>query len=293
MNLSIVIVAYKSSHVIEKLILAIPNKFEIIIVENSLDLNLKNKLEKLYNNVQIIIPKENLGYGKAVNLGLKKSKNNFVCCISPDVEIPTSCFSEILNLIHHFDDFTILAPTYFDEKIYKNYRSYRDNLNQKIKKIQNYNLIEVDEIDFASVIINKSKIDSHEIMDENFFLYFECIDTCLRLRNQGKKFYVVDNLKFTHYGTQSSLPSMKLDIQINRNWHYCWSKFYFLKKHHGYLYGVRKTLPNLIRSLKKSFVYFLKNDRENLKLHKAELSGLINSYFLRKPFYRPHKNKDI
>ena len=40
-------------------------------------------------------------------------------------------------------------------------------------------------------------------------------------------------------------------------------------------------------------IYFLKNDKTRLKLHKAELLGLINSYFLRKSSYRPSKNKNI
>ena len=291
MNLSIVIVSYNSAHLIEKLILSIPKDFEIIIIENSLDINLKDKLEKIYKNVQIIIPEKNLGVGKATNIGLKKSKNNFVFCLSPDVEVSKECFMQMLNIVHRFEDFTMLAPTYFDEKINKNYKFNKNHSNKKIKTIDKFNLIEVDEIDTAAVIINKSKIDNIEIYDENFFLYFENIDLCLRLIEENKKLYVVDNLKFIHYGTKSSNPEMVLDIKICRNWHYCWSKFYFLRKHHGYLYGIRKTLPNLIRALKSCFINFLKNDIESFKLHKAELSGLINSYFLRKSSYRPLQDK--
>ena len=80
MDLSIVIVSFKSFHLIEKHIRLIENKHQIIIVENSLDKELKEKLEKLYNNVEVIIPENNLGYGAALNLGIKQSKNNFVFC---------------------------------------------------------------------------------------------------------------------------------------------------------------------------------------------------------------------
>ena len=129
MNFSIVIVSYNSAHLIEKLILSIPKDFEIIIIENSLDINLKDKLEKIYKNVQIIIPEKNLGVGKATNIGLKKSKNNFVFCLSPDVEISKECFVQILNIVHQFKDFTMLAPTYFDEKINKNYKFNKNHSN--------------------------------------------------------------------------------------------------------------------------------------------------------------------
>jgi len=44
MNLSIIIVAFKSGHILEKLILSIPKQHEIIIIENSLDLEIKKKV---------------------------------------------------------------------------------------------------------------------------------------------------------------------------------------------------------------------------------------------------------
>ena len=78
MNLSFVIVSFKSFHLIEQQIQSIENNHQIIVVENSLDKNLKEKLEKLYSNVEVIIPESNLGYGKALNLGIKQSKNNFL-----------------------------------------------------------------------------------------------------------------------------------------------------------------------------------------------------------------------
>ena len=166
-------------------------------------------------------------------------------------------------------------------------------MGRNIRLIKDYKLIAVDEIDFATVIVNKSKIDSNNMMDENIHLYFENQEVCLRFKKQGKKLYVVDNLKFIHHGTKSSDPSLKFDIQIHRNWHYCWSKFYYLKKHHNYFYAFRKTLPNLLRALKKCLIYIMKNNGANFKLHKAELSGLINSYLLRKSFYRPPQDKNL
>ena len=292
MNLTAVIVSYKSSHLLDELILDIPKNFEIIIIENSLDTNLK-KLETKYENVKVIFPNKNLGLGKAINLGLSKSANNFVWCLCPDVKISTKCYNEIYNLLNHFDDFSLISPTYFDEKNHKNYKSSDMNLNDNIRLIKNYKLIAVDEIDFATVIVNKSKIDSNNMMDENIHLYFENQEVCLRFKKQGKKLYVVDNLKFIHHGTKSSDPSLKFDIQIHRNWHYCWSKFYYLKKHHNYFYAFRKTLPNLLRALKKCLIYIMKNNGANFKLHKAELSGLINSYLLRKSFYRPPQDKNL
>ena len=290
MNLSVIIVAFKSIHLLENLVLSIPSIYEIIIIENSLDSEVKDKFKK-YKNVQVILPKENLGYGRSFNLGLKISKNNFTCFLSPDVTIPKGCFENITKIIENIKDFTILAPTYINEKIHKNYQIKNKNFLKNLQ-INEFKLIEVDEIDFAMAVVNKSNIANKKLMDENFFLYFESTDACMNLRENNKKIYVIENLKFHHFGTESSDPKHSVDITISRNWHFCWSKFYLLKKHHGYFYGLRKTIPNLVRALKMCLISILKKDKENFKVHKASLSGLISSYFLKKSGFRPLENKE-
>ena len=294
MNLSIVIVSYKSDHLIENIILSCPSNFEIIIIENSINKQLKTKLENKYSNVKVILPNENLGYGSAINLALYNSKNNYVFCLSPDVEINKNCFDEIVELLKKFNNFTILAPTYLDDSIHKNY-GISDILKKKANiKIEKFILKQVSEIDGAAFLINKSNLDSIKIMDENFFLYFESTDMCMNLIKQGKKLFVIDNLKFNHLGTSSSDLSIKNEISLNRNWHYAWSKFYLFRKHYNYLYGLKKTLKNFFHSLKWfsicriKYIYSKqKKDKMDFDLHKAILLGLVNSYFLRKSSYRP------
>ena len=80
------------------------------------------------------------------------------------------------------------------------------------------------------------------------------------------------------------------EILICRNWHYCWSKFYFYKKHYNYFYAFMKTFPNLIRALKYYIFYKYRKDDYNIKLHKSELLGLFNAYMLKKSHYRPNIN---
>ena len=121
----------------------------------------------------------------------------------------------------------------------------------------------------------------------------------LNLRKQNKKIYVIENIKFTHHGTSSSDISLKNKIDINRNWHFSWSKFYLFKKHYNYFYGLKKTMPNFFHSLKwfiicKVKFMISKSNKEELagNLHRAVLSGLINSYLLKKSSYRPFGKKN-
>ena len=64
-----------------------------------------------------------------------------------------------------------------------------------------------------------------------------------------------------------------------------WSKFYYRRKHFGYLYGFISTLPYFIRSLLKIIININKIEEKNKYF--ARLSGLYNSYILKKSWYRP------
>ena len=99
------------------------------------------------------------------------------------------------------------------------------------------------------------------------------------------------NIKTSHLGSKSHTEHLQFQSLLNRNWHYNWSKFYYFKKHHGYFFGLKKTFPNLIRSLKKyiSCRFFSKN--HEYKLYYAEISGLISSYLKKPASYRPYEKK--
>ena len=288
MNFSIVIVTYKSDHLIEDLIKSIPNSTEILIVENSQNLKLKLNLEKNYTNTSVIIPSENLGYAKALNYGVKKSKNNFVLCLVADVFFEKQIFIKISELINEFKDFAVLAPTYKDEKIYKNYWLTEDGA-KNIFNVKNNKLFEVKDVDGAAFLVNKKKFEKN-IMDENFFLYFENTDMCLNIRKKGHKVFAIENLKFIHSGMKSSDKKFEFEINKSRNWHYCWSKFYFYRKNFSYLYALKRILPNIYRSITTVLRSIIKKDKISYELGKAELSGVLNSLLLKESAYRPKIN---
>ncbi|MDA9598927.1 glycosyltransferase, partial [Candidatus Pelagibacter sp.] len=76
-NLSVVIVAFKSSHVIYDCIQSISNEIKIIVVENSNDKKFKENIEKKYNNVECVLSSKNLGMGPGNNLGLRYVKTDY------------------------------------------------------------------------------------------------------------------------------------------------------------------------------------------------------------------------
>ena len=96
-DLTLVFSSYQSQHLLTNLLRKFDKKYRIIVIENSLDLSVKKLLEKKFENVNVIIPKKNLGLAKSYNLGIKKAKTKFVFLNNPDMIIDDK---SIKGLIH-------------------------------------------------------------------------------------------------------------------------------------------------------------------------------------------------
>ena len=285
MKLSVIIISFNSEHLLKKLLLKIPKKHQVIVIENSQS-RLTKKLEKKFKNLKVIMPKENLGYSKGFNLAVKHCKNHLILTLTPDVKIDKKLISKLEKFLLIFKNFTLIAPEYKNQKIYKNFAPLNnDRLN--LRKIESFTVRQVREIDWCFCVINKKKIKTSDILDNNYFMYFETTDLCKKLLKLNHKFYIIKNLKFDHLGTGSTKKIYNHEILINRNWHFSWSKFYFFKKNNSYLYAVKKILPNIYQNFIGIIISILKLNMIELSLHKASLSGLINSILLKKSSYRP------
>ena len=151
--------SFHSEAHIKRLVSAVEKKYPIIVVENSLNTELKNELEKKYNNVKVMIPPKNIGISAGYNLAIKEAKTNFVFLNSADIDLSNKTINNLEECVSKIKDFAIIAATYEDESVYKNYEIWDDNkftkklLNETFKK---YEFTEVDYIDNDFIIKVKS-----------------------------------------------------------------------------------------------------------------------------------------
>jgi len=279
-NLTFIIVTFKSDHIIHECIKSLPKDSNIIIIENSNSLESKKKLEAKYSKINIIV-QENTGMGSANNKGIKLCKTDYAFVINPDVKFYENTMSELINLSSKYNDYSILAPISDDTK-YPNYKI----INKKIKD-NNPDFLNVDSVDGYAMLINKNKFSDNIYFDENFFLYLENDDLCLRKKKEDNKIYVAKKAKVQHLGAKSHSPVYEKEIEFSRNWHWMWSKFYFNKKHYGYSKAILIGFPTLINSMIKLFYYFLTHNKFKKKIYIMRFLGLINSMFGKKSWYRP------
>ena len=275
-NITFVIVSFRSSHIIEKCIKSINPKIKIIIVENSNDIQVKDYLENKFLNVQVIIAKKNLGYGKGNNLGISKVDTQYAFILNPDAILEENSLEKFYKAQFFLqDDFTILAPNLFN-----NY-GYFLNSNKNINK----EILEVDYVKGFAMLINLKKIHPKDLFDENFFLFLEEIDLCKRIKQNGGKIFVIQNSKIHHLGKQAS--ENILNIELCRNWHWMWSLFYYNYKHFGIITAYRVAIIRFFSSIFKLFFSFVFFNKKRILIHYYRINGLFNAFLRRPSWLRP------
>ena len=273
-DITFIIVTFNSEKVIFDCLDLLPEDSKKIIIENSKNLDLKVSLENKYNHLKCYLMDENLGYGKANNIGINYSNTEFVFILNPDVRFKSSDINEFLRIVSN-EKFAIAAPI--------------ENEELKVSFTEN-NFEDVEYVKGFAMLLNKKYFDKEyfdkEYFDENIFLYLEEIDLCKRVKDNNGRILKV-NVPVIHLGASSHGDRMNFEMEKSRNWHWMWSKFYYKKKHNGYLSGLISTSPNFISSLIKYLFYSFTMNRIKKNIYKMRFLGLLNSYLLEKSFYRP------
>tara|TARA_Y100000992_G_scaffold285423_1_gene236377 strand:+ start:1419 stop:2309 length:891 start_codon:yes stop_codon:yes gene_type:complete len=290
-NLTAVIVTFKSENVIHECIRSISESIKIIIVDNSMDKEFKENLEKKYKNVECILSSENLGMGPGNNLGLKYVKTDYAFVLNPDVILEKNSIDEIILSSQKIESFSVIAPI-SNSIEYPNYKLDKNHLYNK------NNAFEVKSVDGYAMLLNLKKMNQLEIFDdnkyfdENFFMYLENDDLCKRLIDCGERIYVVPKSEIKHLGAKAVDEKYREEIELSRNWHWVWSKFYYNQKHFGFFSALLNGLPSFISAIIKFLFYLLILKRKKSKVYLNRVLGFINALLGKRSSYRPNLNFD-
>ena len=273
-KITIVINTFKSEEKIFNCLNSISSEYKVIIVENSKNLDLQNRLEKKYSNVKCILTGENLGYARGNNLGLSYVQSQYALILNPDTRLEKDTLNNFFNSAKKIDNFSIIGPAKQDEFGNNNFQGKE-------------NFYEVDQLKGFAMFLNLEQFKDIGFFDENFFIYLEEIDLCRRLKRKNKKIFLDKNIIINHLGGQSHNISIDYEMELSRNWHWMWSTFYFNKKHYGYYNSLLKVSGKFFTSIVKLIFFSLIFQKKKRKIYFQRFSGLYNSIIGRKSWYRP------
>ena len=259
MKISFILVNYQSRQFLQQCIKSIyehaPNvPYEIIIANNDSE-PLLNFLEK--PGLKILENQSNVGFGQACNLAAKESNGEILFFLNPDTELKTSNVDNITQALAD-PNLGIVAPVlvmasgmiqpWSAGKEITPWRTLLNNLGNKQDDFFQKQVVpsEADWVSGGAFAIQKKTFLECGGFDEKFFLYFEDIDLCKRLRSLGKKIAILPSVKVLHLGGQS-IPDIKKQKAL-----YYQSQDYYFKKHFGIIASlVIKLLRNIALAFKK------------------------------------------
>ena len=270
-KLTIVIVTFKSEEKISNCLKSIPSEISVIVVENSNKENFKKKIEQNFSNVKCILTGENKGYSKANNIGLKLVKTKYALILNPDTILDKDAITNFLRSIGKIKDFWLIGPAN-DQMIDLD---FKENHLKEVNNLKGF-----------AIFFNLSKFNN-EYFDENFFLFFEEIDLCRKVKKNNGKIYLDKEIIIKHEGGSSVRKTNTFELEKNRNWHWMWSTFYFQRKHKGFLLAFLIILPKFLSAFIKTLFYLIILNKKKRDIYFCRLSGIVNSIIGKKSWYRP------
>jgi len=251
LNLSIIIVNYNGKEFLRKCLKSVYAEtsdldFEVFVVDNNSQDSDSEMIKKLFPRVHLIQNSENVGFAKANNQAILKSRGRYILLLNPDtVALPNAITNlvefmetypdaeavgcKLLNLdgsiqysIRNFPSlFSQLSECFFLHRIFP-----RNGLfGEVVSDERHYETAQaVDWVCGAVLMLGRETIDRIGMLDENFFLYSEEKDWCYRVWRAGGKVYYCPGAQFIHYQGESETDP-KLFAELVR------SKVRFFRKH--------------------------------------------------------------
>jgi hypothetical protein len=186
-----------------------------------LTLNLPENFEvENHESYQILRNTSPVGFGENHNNAFKFSTQPFFCILNPDIEFIEDPFPELVKCLQNVKTALaspiIISPEYFIEDSAR----YFPTLSGILRKIFflndgmwpldfNLSLNHPDWVAGMFMLFPSSAYEQIGGFDQNYFLYYEDVDICRRIRNKGYQIALCTQVKVIHNAQRASRKNIK------------------------------------------------------------------------------------
>ncbi|UCD06629.1 MAG: glycosyltransferase family 2 protein [candidate division WOR-3 bacterium] len=245
-------------------------KLEVIVVDNDSRDGSVEMLRSKFKDVRLILNRRNIGFAAANNQGARIAAGEYFLLLNPDTELLGDALNTLYLFISSHPNVAIVAPLLVDES-HSNQASCRKfpTIWQEVVKavgaprylpnhpifgfssISDYeNDCEIDQPQGACLLVRKDALDSGIVFDEQFYMYYEEVDLCYRIKKRGWGIWFVPGAHVVHFSGKSFSRNMPRMI-----FHIYRSKFLFFKKHHCFIRQVVIYLLTMYEMVYRCVVY--------------------------------------
>jgi len=235
-TVSVITVNFNQSFITEQLLLSIANtnayfEIEIIVVDNGSKVNSVPEWEQKYPGIKFIRSDLNLGFAGGNNLGIKEAKGEYLFFVNNDTEFTEGLIDTLVTVldanpkngmvspkIRYFDQPDTLQYAGFTAMNYFTCRNYCIGQFELDKGQYDDKLGATGYAHGAAMMLKREAMDKAGLMAENFFLYYEEMDWCDRIKRAGYEIWFVPQALIYHKESVSVGKASGLkEYFMNRN----------------------------------------------------------------------------
>ncbi|MDP9957811.1 GT2 family glycosyltransferase [Epilithonimonas hungarica] len=255
-----------------------PEKAIYVVDNDSKDKELIKELG-CQKNVNIILSDHNGGYAYGNNLAIKKAiedGKNYFLLLNPDIEISVDNIKRLYDNLREFTNIGIIGPRicYRNDrnKIFSDggllfpeqgfmggHTNSEEDKRNVMTQDYNYN---INYVDGSALMFRKEIIDEIGLMNEDFFMYYEESEWCMRLI-KNTRWKIAVNTKCEAYNIASNKGSF-YEYYMTRN------RIWICRLYNGNINYVTKERWRLTRKALKKL---------KLSLAKAYIKGIFDGLY--------------
>ncbi len=275
-DITVIIVTYNSAHCIELLATDLAGFAHVIVSDNASEDETQDAVQRKIPQARLLQHARNLGYGAANNRALEQVTTRFAFLLNPDCQISTAAALGMLAIFSSYPQAAAVAP-----------QLLRSNGAAEISYRWPGTLwasrgggadatCSVGFVCAAAVMLKMPLAQNVGGFDEDFFLYYEDEDLCLRLFQAQQNILVAPQIQLTHASRGSVRGNHPLKAEFGRGYHHAQSKILFAKKHVGQTHASKLRNKTLALALLSFSLRLLVPLPKYVARHAGRIAGLLS-----------------
>ena len=281
-DVTIIIVAYKSAHIIKDCLDGIVGSgAKIIVIDNGSGDNIRELLQQNYpdSGIELMFLEYNCGFGKANNAALEKIDTEFAFLLNPDAKTTAESIANLIKISDANKDVAI--ATALDTKdLNPSKKTIKISIDRQKSEFEHYaendDFLEMNFVSGGYMLLKMEVFRKIGFFDNNIFLYGEDDELCSRSLANGYKNILVKSSFVNHISYQATKTVGVIDeyrLLFFRNWHMGWSKTYLKRKNKNYL----KVFAKALMRFTSTPAYFIKYDKKTAITKTAIAMGSMSN----------------
>ncbi len=213
---------------------------EIIVVDNGSTDGSSEWIEKTHADITLIKNSDNLGFARAVNIGIRASRGKFLYILNQDLRLRLGSTQALLNRLKAEPGLGMIGPKFvgFDGRTQRSARTlpgYRHVLYEALllstifPRHREFGSWRMGWFDHekeqyveqplgSAMMISRSVVEKVGLLDERFPIFFNDVDFCRRLRDSGlKALYWPSAVVEHHLGASTSRRPVAMLVESHRS----------------------------------------------------------------------------